>query len=535
MKKIYIFFTYFLLFFLISCGEDFLDTTSYTERVVGNFYQTPADAFEGLVAAYDPIRWGYFDHIILLSEIASDNCFGSAGVNDDDRLIVWDTFNGSLYASPHDAAWQRYYVGIYRVNILLENIGNVNWGAHPELEKRYTAEARFLRAYYYFDLVHLFGHIPLLKKVLSSDELNVPQADPKDVYEFIAQDLKYSIENLEPIPYQDIPIEVEGGRVTKWAAEALMCRAFLYYTGYYNKTDLAGVITIENAREYIDDLINNSGHDLVPNYANLWKQAGDNFVGEDNIETVFGIKYTYLGHDVAGLKNLGNSWQVMISPRDRGYGTYTGGWGACTVNPTLYYEWPENDTRRDASIIAWSQEGINFIKTGVKEYSGFNWKKFVPLAVNGTNLTPSQTYVNPDDKPEIRFSDALLMGAELHLDDNPALAQTYLDRVRDRAFMDDHRVPVTKSAIMDERKWEFAFEGQRYWDLLRQGLDVAKDAIDFDETDTYFDSLWVNPLYGGDEYLLNHISFRKETGGLFSIPETQISLSNKSLVQNPGW
>jgi starch-binding outer membrane protein, SusD/RagB family len=123
------------------------------------------------------------------------------------------------------------------------------------------------------------------------------------------------------------------------------------------------------------------------------------------------------------------------------------------------------------------------------------------------------------------------MSAELHLEDNLVLAQTYFDMVRNRAFANPaaHHIALSNDAagikaIMDERRWELALENCRYWDLLRQGMDVAKATIDCS----------VEVQSGGATVPLV-INFRKETNGLLKIPETQISLTGGLLKQNPGW
>ncbi len=535
MKKINIFLAVIVLFSFISCEEDFLDRYPYDKKVVGNFYQTPKDAFEALVAAYDVLQGGVagdneYDHIILISEIASDNCFGGAGANDDYRLQVWDDFE-PVFFNPHALQWRKYYQGIYRTNVFLENVDNVEWGSSEHLKNRYISEARFLRAYYYFDLIRLFGNVPLLTEVADAENLKIPQAKPAEVYKVIAEDLEYAIDNLPAIPYQSIPPN-EYGRVTKWAAEALLARVFLYYTGYYNQSDIAGVVTKADARSYIDDVINSSGHALVDTFEHLWDYSFEKFVGEDNIETVFAIKYTY--KDFGDYtKRDGNRWQVMIGLRNQSPPIipYANGWGAATVNPKLWNSYDTTDTRREATILGWDELGITYDYIDQREYTGYHWRKFVALTDDQgnritENLGGNFMRDNYFDYPVIRYSDVLLMAAELHLDDNPELAQKHYNDVRDRAFLDDqHRITLTndaagKNLIMQERNFELALEGHRYWDLLRQGgladnLSVAKAEIDC-----------IDPYT---------ITFRPETQGLFEIPPTQVELSDGSLIQNPGW
>src|SRR5690606_17145366 len=153
----------------------------------------------------------------------------------------------------------------------------------------YEAETRFIRAFLYFDMIRLWGHIPLLTAPSSE---NIPQSDPVEVYQVIAGDLQFAIGNLPSTSYADQATATHG-RVTKWAAESLMGRVFLYYTGYYKQTDLVGMVDKSTVLGYLEDVINNGGFSLVENFAHLWPASLTNYAGEDNKETVFAIKYTY--------------------------------------------------------------------------------------------------------------------------------------------------------------------------------------------------------------------------------------------------
>ncbi|MCK7554761.1 RagB/SusD family nutrient uptake outer membrane protein [Chitinophaga sedimenti] len=311
--------------------------------------------------------------------------------------------------------------------------------------------------------------------------------------------------------------------MTRWSAQALLARVFLYYTGYYAQNDLAGVTTKAKAREYLEELINTSGYGLVDSFPLLWQSAGANFAKEDNKETVFAIKFTYKG--LANWdKNDGNRMMVMIGIRNKVVLPYYKGWGAGPVNPKLYNAYETGDTRKAGTIISIADENLTYAET-FPQYTTYFWKKYMPM----NNLKPEDVggdfqIDNFYDYVVLRFSDVLLMAAELQLDGDLGKAQHYYDQVRDRAFRNTtHRKPLTndaagKALIMEERRLELALEGVRYWDLLRQGLNVAKQAIDNSSTDAQF-----------------NVSFRSETKGLLQIPQKQINLSNGTLKQNEGW
>ncbi len=315
----------------------------------------------------------------------------------------------------------------------------------------------------------------------------------------------------------------------------MICRVFLYYTGYYNKSNLVELVTKNDVRVYIDDVIQNSGHKLLDNYADLWIYS-PTYAGECNDEVVFTIKYTYKAFADQNQQN-GAQWQIMIGIRAQKHPEYHypfgEGWGAGTVDPRLYNSYELGDTRRDASIICWDSmklaEPLDI--SDMREFTGFNWKKYCPLETpSGTRVVESLGghYItdNFEDYADIRFSDVLLMGAELYLDADLGKAQQYYNLVRNRAFKGNAPVKTLtndkngKDLIFEERKHELALEGQRYWDLLRYdglagNLNYAKSAI---ETTIPYEQ-----------------HFRQETKGLLPIPWGQINLMNGALKQNEGW
>ena len=513
------------LFVLGACSEDFLSKEPYTEKVEENFYKTPKDAHEGLIAIYDMLQRDEYGSSLLISEQASDDCFGGYGTADAQSDLEWDRF---LYVSNKDmnaSAWKLPYQGIYRANVLLENLKNVDWGTDTKLKAKYEAEARFLRAHFHFQLAKMFGDIVAMDKPINADQFYAPRVAPEVTYALIANDVKFAADNLGPENYSQSK-NPDFGRITKWAAEAYLSRTFLFYTDYYKKADLAGVVTKAQVVSYINDAVNNSGHDLVADYSHLWLAASlDKFAGEDNTEMVWSVRYNGSGKGDWNLHE-GNRFQVLIAPRGGSIGRYGTGWGGATVNPKLYNAYGAGDTRRDATIINFAGENLNFDPQtrDQRQYTGYAWKKYCPITdeagkaiveINGGNFQID----NYQDYAVIRFADVLLMASELNLGTNNGFAQTCLDRVRDRAYKDTtHHLTVSKSVIMDERRLELALEGQRYFDLIRQGTAVAKAAIDNTNADPQF-----------------NVTFRTETLGWFPLPQSQIVLSNGPMTQNPGW
>jgi hypothetical protein len=509
---------------LASCKKSFLDKTPVDAIAQEDFYKTPDDAFKALVASYNVLDLTGYGNIVLSSEITSDDCFGGGGLADNGPR-QWDKFQD--YTNLNSDAWKKYYQGIYRANTLLAQMDNVDFGTTPALKSQYLGETYFLRAYYYFDLVRMFGNVPLLTKPIEGSNYYIPQASSDSVYRLIASDLKQAISLLTPsaVAYSSIK-STDYGRATKWAAEALMARVYLYYTGYYSKPDLMGVFTKQDATAAVEDVIQNSGYGLVDKFANLWRPASQaNFAGQNNKEGVFVIQYTDQGKGDWNKQN-GNRFQVMVGLRNQALGNYYKGWGIATVNSALYNAYDATDTRKASSIISIDDEHLTYTVGDQYQYTGYFWKKYAPVNdasrpdANGGDFQID----NYDNYVAIRFADVLLMGSELNLTTNLAKAQGYYDQIRDRAYGDAlHRKTLTGDAaglslVMNERRLELALEGQRYWDLLRQGLDATKQAID--------------NTTGGTDF---NVSFRKETKGLFAIPEAQIGLSNGTLTQNAGW
>ncbi len=158
-----------------------------------------------------------------------------------------------------------------------------------------------------------------------------------------------------------------------------MAGFILYYTGYYSKGDLAGAVTKAQALAYLEDVITMAVLALLKSLPILWPAAaGASYVGEDNKETVFAIKYTYTSNYDGNVD--GNHWMVMYGLRGQNYAPYGMGWGGSTVNPKLWNAYlTNNDTRKKATIISIVDEQLDFqAKKDQREYTGYYQKKYAP-------------------------------------------------------------------------------------------------------------------------------------------------------------
>lgn len=544
MKNFKIIIYIWLVAIVSACSENFLDTDVLTRKTDENFYSTPEECYEALVGCYDALQLIWADGVALpvAATVKADYAFGGTGASDGNGYSMLDEHNRNV--SPGDlnlfeANWINYYKGIFRCNKLISRIDQADWSSNPQLKNQVLAQARFLRAFFYFDMVRMFERVPLVTRETKE---NIAQANPDDTYSLIAEDLIFAAEHASSITYQQIPA-THHGHANKWAAKSLLARVYLYYTGYYNKADLVGMVTREQVLAHLENVIANSGYGLVESFYDLWPAASTykavkdggtisnhNYAGETNKEVVFAIKYTYTS-DYNGNTD-GNHWMVMNGIRLQsipkyGYGT---GWGACTVMPEFYQNWSVEDTRRDASIMAVNQEGIayNQIKD-MKEYTGYFTKKYVPTCdENGNSVAESYGGVNFmigqfQDYFSIRYADVLLMAAEL----GSANALGYVNQVRNRAGLSSLG-SVNKEVIFQERMYEFAFEGLRYWDLLRYDhtLNYAASKITYSGT-VKTGNNDVAKTRNGENI--------KTTRGLFQIPYNQITLSDNVLIQNNGW
>ncbi len=505
-----------LIVILFSSCDDFLDLKPLDQEVSSNFYQTEDDALQALVAIYDVITyqsapgisWAPF---IIVSDILSDDSYaGGSDANDGMQMQELNTFDIPTTNSIVHAIWIKNYIGIYRANLFLEKIDQID--ASSDFKDRTIAEAKFLRAYFYLEQVRYFENIPLLTATIKgTDEYKQDQNSPEEVYNQITLDL---VEAISALP-TDIPSS-EAGRISKWAAEALLARTYLFYNGVYGNDLQAGETVVDNAAvlEYLEDLITNSGHDLFENYQDNFK-----LVGEFGIESVFEISYgdTPAWWDWGYVRGgHGNLSAQMQGPRVTGSTNWNRGWSFGTVSHKLALDL-EGDPRFVHTIL--TEEEIDGKLSRGYQHTGYFSKKYSSDVEHWGS--DGQFELNRTcNHRVIRFSDVLLMAAEL----GSSNSQQYLDRVRERVGLES--IPASMDNILAERRLELSLEGIRYFDVLRQGPGYADQELSV--------SGIRGPNYEGDQQLFD-VTFNPGTKGFLPIPQTEFDLSAGAFVQNEGY
>lgn len=555
MKNLEKIFCVLLAGLLLASCEDFLDTESYTKKNTGNFPQNQSDAeqmINGIYSCLNKINEYPMSTSFMIAECAADDRFGGGGTGRSDKQGYDHLMR--INDTQMDDLWRMRYEGIYRANFALETLDNVTDWETKDAKNTAKAEAYFLRAYFYFDLSQIFGEVPL---TLSTASANLPQSPTDVTYAQIAFDLREAI-NLFPAKTY---AEVESGRITKWAAEALLARVFLFYTGYYEKEVLplpdGSSISKQEIVVWLEDCIANSGYNLLDDFRSLWpycneytaqdysyaKENNLRWAGDGNEEVLFAVKCSSMAswNTTTGYSNQFCLHNGFPAPNGEESSYPFGiGWGAGPVNAQLWSEWEAdepNDLRREGSIIDIAKELPNFDPESFRnwmEATGYWQKKYIVInchdsegkltlyscLVYGTNYDFQLAHTQ--DLVIIRFADVLLMHSELTGTD------TGLNRVRERAGLEP--VSYSLEALKKERRYELAFEGIRWFDLMRW-----HDAADALEAQVGSPIISMEEPAQMKDFGVGYRKRYEQTGGFWQIPRTQIDLSNGVLTQNPGW
>lgn len=481
-----------LLSFTQSCDESRLDVEPVNEFLSTNFFETEEQVFSALVGAYDPLAWsmayGQWISYVMYGEIRSDNANagGDPSNNDQPGWQEFDDFTNTNTNTVLQPMYRRNYIGIFRAN----NVINQESITSPKVET-YRAEARFLRAYYHFELFKNFGPIPVVTELLNPGDVELERNTLSEVFQAIVDDL----DAAAPL----LPVNVsagEEGRITRGAALALKGKAYLYWADLTNDDPAK----FDNAAQALQEVVDLGVYELMDDFASLFAYNTKN-----PVESVFEIQHSNLwSSDWGWFEGIdGNGIVQLCGVRGLcdDHPDFQAGWGFMLPTQSLNDHFQSDDQyRRDAAITdvaELTQEVqdaggactpvVDLTQSNPIDYTGFwnekfgNWKSYVGNNVNGgdPNLTKdANTYA-------IRYADVLLMLAEaLHRGSgSDADAMRYIDEVRERAAGPGDNTGNFRTAqqIMNDNGWslldlvwyerraELALEGDRWYDLVRSG------------------------------------------------------------------
>lgn len=449
-----------LMFFSLGCS-DWLEIEPVGEVFENNFYQTEDDIYQGLIATYSMLQPKYFSgwssYYFLANFPSDDSEVVGGGPNDRPEYHSISKFTTLSTNSAVLQLWRRGFYGINRANAVILN-------ANPEASqksKEYIAEAKFLRAYFYFELVKFYGDVPLITTQLGASEYNQPRTAASIVYEQVITDLQDAIPELAVFPS-------EKYRATKGAAQALLGKVYLYMASpYYHQRydfELGATEYYQLAADQFQEVY--GLYALEPEYDDIWQYSH-----EHGIESIFEIEYANIEGDEIwenGRLNGGNIDVQMSGPRSISTDTLNAGWGFDMVTEDLIAAYDaEGDNVRKAGT-AYGEAFLTSIgASGWDEnegYTGWFSKKRAPWTY--ATSANKATWNYETNERMIRYGDVLLMMAEAAIGGGTGTPDLYFNEVRERAGLDPI-TGVTMEDIKKERRLELAMEGFRYFDLIR--------------------------------------------------------------------
>lgn len=487
MKK-YIIFCLGLCVFTLGCQPE-LNLAPISNKSTATYYKTAADASSAITATYSILQNSIYnaETILTPTTVAADDGVPFLTGNAD-RRALW-SFNISTNNTWTSAPWASSYSGIQRANAVIKSVPLINM--NTSLRDRYVAEAKFLRAFHYFNLVRFYGGVPLVaEEVVILENAIISRASIEEIYKFIEKDL-LEAETVLPDKYTVSEI----GHATKGSVKGLLSKVYLTWAGTSKASEYWSKAAAK-AKEVIDS----GNYDLWQNFDEVFE-----IKNRGGKESVFEVIYVT---DV-----LGQSHSTYWAPRGATY-VPGNGYGTIRVSKSLWDSFSPTDKRISGSFLTndLSKPAVKFT-VDIPDPS---------LAVSFWKLTDLNSKVlggNGKSFPYMRFSEVLLIYAEaLNEVSNVPNSEAYkaINRVRTRAGLSDLsglNQAQFKDAILLERRLELSHEGHRWFDLVRTGrlLEAVSKEVSFGR----------NPTIKA-----HHV--------LFPIPQREMD-ANPKLVQNPGY
>ena len=502
----------------VTACSDFLDVPLESTVATSNFYKTAEEFNMGLTGVYNMLissewangdRYGsYFQGFLILGRIGTDEMLIPSNIDGNETELCNYTYTPThRYLS---RAWYVQFRGIQRASVIIDRLANTDIGNESE-KKRILGEAYFLRAFYYFHLVRLFGEVPLINREVTDIQLvQTEKASVEKIYEQIVNDLKQAVGNL--------PVSNANGRASHYSAKALLGRVYLQMAGEPLKDPNAAAL----AEAELNDVIQSRRFSLVTNYFSLFDASN-----EYSPEYLFDVEFanngtTAYGGQVGTIEGVGTPNNLY--------------WTSVWSTQEFYETFDPADRRRDniARFRYVYDEDQNLVKEDLSAEPIYYAYKFRHALTEEGRGPGWGNWANPINFPILRYADVLLMYAEAvwRAHGAPsAQALEYVNQVRRRGFGVDIRTPNASvdlkmmggaefgEALLAERSFELCFEGHRWYDLVRFGKleEGVKKLAKYSSAATS----------QAQNFQPKHV--------IYPIPQDVIDASNGKIEQNPLW
>jgi hypothetical protein len=481
MKNKLLYITIVLVIFT-SCKKSFLNRPSLNNPTVDNYYTTAEQVQGATSLLYNQVWYNWLDKAFhCIGEVYGGNMLTSSGdPNYGNNTYVYFTVQST--DGQDLLAWQSFYKVAGNATVLINTFKEIRSEANASFIDQGIAEAKFIRGVAYFFIARVYGDAPIVTDPVAlagSGNYNLPRYLQKDVLRFALEDLAAAEELLPADPYQP-------GRVTKYSAAGMAAKIYLYQGNY------------DSAAIKANEVIQSGKYSLYPNYTEMFTTAKAN----NNSESLFALQW------LAGSYSYANDIQAYAGPAPLMKPDFGTGYSSVIPTLDLLNAYEPNDKRKEWSVMqqgysnpAWKNSlfpnGFSYdttvgggsddayhMTTGTRSNS---LKYINGPAVNGSPSDPTSAFGTSLNLYLLRYADVLLIYAEAILGANSSTAdQSALDAfnlVRNRAKLPS-LTSLTRQQILHERRVEFAFEGDYWFDIQRQGFTTAQQIINAQERGT---------------------------------------------------